>query len=124
MPDQPQIIDIGLNQPGELLCDFCAGPTRPICYYPAAVFRITGPAGMDWESGDRWYACPRCAAFVDRDDYTGLQHALNTPAHLVTLAWLPFRVNRQGPPVPIGPGENPEQHRRPTNTETGTEGDG
>jgi len=122
MPDQPQIIDVGLNQPGELLCDFCAGADRPTCYYPARVFRITGPAGLEWESGDRWYACPRCTAFVDRDDYDGLQRALNTPPHLVALAWPPFQAHRQGPPVPIEPGENPEQGGTPTDTDT--EGDG
>jgi len=75
------------------------------------VFRIVGPAGLAWESGDRWYACPRCAASIDRDDYDGLQRALGVPPQLVTLAWLPFRANRHGPPVPIGPGEDPEQHR-------------
>jgi hypothetical protein len=107
MPDRPQSIDIGLHQPGELRCDFCAGPTRPTCYYPAAVFQIVGPAGLAWESGDHWYACPRCAAFIDRDDDPGLRRALNVSPQLVTLAWRPFHANRQGPPVPIGPGEDP-----------------
>lgn len=106
------VYPVGMNLPGQLLCDFCAAPD-PVVYFPFNEFSLVSTGG-GYLSGDRMYACIRCRHYVDTGDWKGLREWVGPTARGegVRLLWMGFRQNRTGPAVEIQPGTNPEEDRK------------
>lgn len=103
--------DIGLNEPGTRMCDFCSS-LEPVVFYPFEEFTIEAVA--EWRSGDRMYACVVCRALVDAGDWRGLRRHVGEAARSpgVVLLWMGFRVNRTtSEAVAFEAGTDPEAGR-------------
>lgn len=110
---QPMAVrDIGVNLPGQLLCDFCANP-QTVAYFPFEEFHIRSDMGTTFASGDRMYVCRHCHQLVEAGDWKGLRDWVGPAARndANRLLWQGFRQNRTGPAVFFTPGTNPEQGR-------------
>ncbi|WP_404870897.1 hypothetical protein ACI1MP_37195 (plasmid) [Kitasatospora griseola] len=92
----------------------CAGlrlllAPRAVVYFSTAesVLRFDG---FDWESGDRFYACPTCRRLVDADDWPGLIAYAGLRSRGVRVVE-GFRDHHTPGAVVFEPGTDPEQGR-------------
>ncbi|WP_327046030.1 hypothetical protein OG320_30885 [Microbispora sp. NBC_01189] len=119
---QPQagdrVIDVGRAGRSGSICGFCAKETATM-YFCVKEFEIVHPqlTSVGVLSGDRFYACGPCGELFDAGDIAGLKrrYALvqgHAPDSAAIALLVGARTHREGPPVVVAPGTDPEEGHR------------
>ncbi|MFK0195867.1 hypothetical protein [Kitasatospora sp. NPDC090308] len=89
-------------------CDFCSRPGA-VVFFRTVEFALD-LGGVEWLSGDRFYACPTCRSLVDAANWPGLiAYAELGPRGVRVVEG--FRDHHAPGAVVFEPGTNPEQGR-------------
>ncbi|GGR00577.1 hypothetical protein [Kitasatospora griseola] len=106
--DDPSAPAYGVGPRAVPACDFCSRPGA-IVYFSTAEFVLRFD-DFDWESGDRFYACPTCRTLVDAGDWPGLTAYAQLGPRGVRVVEA-FRDHHVPGAVVFEPGTDPEQGR-------------